>query len=314
MKKNFFYFCCLFIGLTQTVSFAAVAKKESYKRPVLLIEEQKKQIQAYYKRIESTKENLLSLKNQKEEISNKIAAEKKALRGQLIELNSMFSEDDAFQFTAFFDLQRIFEKSYFIEKKSENSMNSLKEFRSNLAQAEVLEQSMAEENQILEQYVQELAENLDMLKVSEIVERSIFPKTISAIAFFERNKGKLPEPIHGILKTNFGKNMDSETGLLTFQKGVRFEVEKDKEVFSVFDGEVRFAGTLKSLGKVIIVEHPGQYVSLYGNMDELFAGQGLKVKQGQVLGRIAQNTFYFEIRNKNIAVDPLQWLSQYAKK
>lgn len=122
-------------------------------------------------------------------------------------------------------------------------------------------------------------------------------------------KGKLPLPVEGQVLSAFGKSYNSQTNLLTFQKGITFGSQPSSEVKAVSDGKVVFAGPLKNYGLITIVEHPGQYYTLYGQMGNVAVSEGAEVHQGDVLGKTANDPFYFEIRNKNVAINPLQWIS-----
>jgi septal ring factor EnvC (AmiA/AmiB activator) len=124
-------------------------------------------------------------------------------------------------------------------------------------------------------------------------------------------KGKLPFPVDGSLVSGFGKSYDPKTNLLTFQKGISLGAKPMAAVKAVAAGKVVFAGPLNNYGLIVIVEHPGQYYTLYGQMGAIASGveNGATVSQGDAVGRTSGEPFYFEIRNKNIAINPLQWLS-----
>ena len=122
-------------------------------------------------------------------------------------------------------------------------------------------------------------------------------------------RGKLPFPVLGRVASSFGKSYNPKTNLLTFQKGITIEAAPMVEVKAVSDGKVVFAGPLKNYGLIAIVEHPGQYYTLYGQMGNVAIAEGAEVKQGRVLGRTSGEPLYFEIRNKNVAIDPIKWLS-----
>jgi septal ring factor EnvC (AmiA/AmiB activator) len=121
-------------------------------------------------------------------------------------------------------------------------------------------------------------------------------------------RGKLPSPIDGPVLSSFGKSYNSKTKLLTFQKGITLGARVGTSVKAVSAGKVVFVGPLKNYGLIVILEHPGQYYSLYGQMGGVAAEMGADLKQGDVLGRTAGEPLYFEIRNKNVAINPMQWL------
>lgn len=122
-------------------------------------------------------------------------------------------------------------------------------------------------------------------------------------------KGKLPFPAEGHVTSAFGKSFNPKTNLLTFQKGITLGSKPAAEVRAVAAGRVVFSGPLKNYGLIAIVEHPGQYYTLYGQMGSVAVSEKAAVKQGDVLGRTAGEPLYFEIRNRNVAINPLQWLA-----
>lgn len=122
-------------------------------------------------------------------------------------------------------------------------------------------------------------------------------------------KGRLPYPVSGTVVSGFGKSYNRKTNLFTFQKGITLEAPPSAQVAAVAAGKVVFAGPLKNYGLIAIVEHPGQYYTLYGQMGSVAVSIGNPVRQGDVLGKTAGEPIYFEIRNKNVAINPIQWLS-----
>ncbi len=96
---------------------------------------------------------------------------------------------------------------------------------------------------------------------------------------------------------------------MTFQKGIGIQAPQNQAVRSVAPGEVVFAGPLKNYGEVVIVEHPGKYFTLYGNLANATVKRGAKVSNATSLGRTSNESLYFEVREKNVAANPLTWLS-----
>lgn len=121
-------------------------------------------------------------------------------------------------------------------------------------------------------------------------------------------KGKLPAPVDGEVLSAFGKSFNPKTNLLTFQKGITLAARASADVKAVSAGKIVFSGPLKNYGLVVIVEHPGQYYTLYGQLGSVAVDLGKLIGQGEVVGRTNGEPLYFEIRNKNVAINPLQWL------
>jgi len=125
-------------------------------------------------------------------------------------------------------------------------------------------------------------------------------------------KGKLPFPADGNVLSGFGKSFNSKTNLLTFQKGITIGVRPSSAVRAVAPGKVVFSGPLKNYGQIVILEHRGQYFSLYGQLGRATVASGATIQQGDTVGQSSGEPLYFEIRNRNVAVNPVQWLANGA--
>lgn len=138
------------------------------------------------------------------------------------------------------------------------------------------------------------------------------PEIISTNAFLD-SKGALPLPIDGgKVLTQFGRTLDSSSQLYVFKKGIEIQPESSSDMYakSVFPGKVVYSGELPSFGKVIIIDHGARYFSLLGYLKSAFKKEGEWVGQSEAVGQLEANRpLYFEIRSKNVAVDPVQWLS-----
>lgn len=131
---------------------------------------------------------------------------------------------------------------------------------------------------------------------------------------FSSLQGRLEAPVPGPLLRGFGRVLDDEFRTQTFRKGVDFAVEIGDPVYSVADGEVRFAGWFRGYGKLVIVDHGEDYFTVLGHLDEIDVEVGDQVRGGDRIG-VAGETgslsgprLYFEIRKGSGALDPADWL------
>ena len=96
-------------------------------------------------------------------------------------------------------------------------------------------------------------------------------------------------------------------------KGVDIRGNDGDRVNAAADGVVVYVGEQKRYGNLVIVRHNDEYLSAYGNNQEIRVHEGEVVKQGQVLASIGSNapkgeTLHFEIRLKGEPEDPLRYL------
>jgi septal ring factor EnvC (AmiA/AmiB activator) len=128
---------------------------------------------------------------------------------------------------------------------------------------------------------------------------------------FDRVKGKLPWPVKGGLLARFGQQRAG--GPLKWQ-GVLIGAERGTQVRSPYHGRVVYADWLPGLGLLIVLDHGGGYMSLYGHNEQLYRRVGDKVSPGDVLAvvgdaaGVGKPALYLEIRKGRQAQDPLLWL------
>ena len=76
-----------------------------------------------------------------------------------------------------------------------------------------------------------------------------------------------------------------------------------------------FADWLRGFGNLLIVDHGGGYMSLYGNNQALLKSVGDSVQAGDHVASIgnsggnAEPGVYFELRHKSKPLDPMGWCS-----
>ncbi len=129
---------------------------------------------------------------------------------------------------------------------------------------------------------------------------------------FARLRGRLPRPVAGRIVEGYGQ---IRAGGLKWQ-GDLFATQRGAPVHAVSQGRVVYADWLAGLGLLIIIDHGGGYMSLYGHNDRLYESVGQRVAAGQTIaqagdsGGSARPELYFEIRKQGKPVDPRLWLAQ----
>lgn len=128
---------------------------------------------------------------------------------------------------------------------------------------------------------------------------------------FKALRGRLRLPVVGDLMARYGsKRGDGPTW-----KGLFIRAREGAEVKSVANGQVIFAEWLRGFGNLIIVDHGGQYMTVYGNNQAVLKQAGDAVKAGDVIasagnsGGNEESGLYFEMRHRGQTFDPLGWVT-----
>ncbi|MBD5205701.1 MAG: peptidoglycan DD-metalloendopeptidase family protein [Bacteroidales bacterium] len=154
-------------------------------------------------------------------------------------------------------------------------------------------------------------------KAAKTIESApVAPKSTSG-GNFASHKGALPRPVSGTFRitSRFGSNSLPDMPNVTYDNpGIDAEVARGAAVTSVFEGTVSGVYMVAGYGTVIIVNHNGYY-TVYGNLGQANVKVGDKVKQGQTLGRAAEDVdnpghgmVHFEVWKNREKQDPAAWI------
>lgn len=127
---------------------------------------------------------------------------------------------------------------------------------------------------------------------------------------FAALKGQLRPPVAGKVAARFG----SKRGDGPSWKGMFIRAAEGADVHTVASGRVVHASWLRGFGNLIIIDHGGQYWSLYANNQSLLRRVGEVVKAGDVIaaagntGGNEESGLYFELRHKGKEFDPASWV------
>ncbi|MCM2331400.1 MAG: peptidoglycan DD-metalloendopeptidase family protein [Pseudomonas sagittaria] len=127
---------------------------------------------------------------------------------------------------------------------------------------------------------------------------------------FAKARGQLPWPVDGRLLARFGTPRGDAR--LKWD-GVLIGAAAGTRVRAIHAGRVVFADWLRGAGMLLIVDHGGGYLSLYGHNQTLLKAAGDQVKAGEAIATVGstggQDTpaLYFAIRQQGQPSDPLRW-------
>jgi septal ring factor EnvC (AmiA/AmiB activator) len=145
-----------------------------------------------------------------------------------------------------------------------------------------------------------------------VAKNEAVPSDEFAGANFSSLKGKLRLPVRGEVTNRFGTSRE-DSGISW--KGLFIRANEGAEVKSVANGRVVFADWLRGFGNLIIVDHGGSYMSLYGNNQALLKQVGETVQAGDAIASVGNsggnetNGLYYELRRQSRPFDPLSWSS-----
>jgi septal ring factor EnvC (AmiA/AmiB activator) len=128
---------------------------------------------------------------------------------------------------------------------------------------------------------------------------------------FARMQGLLPKPVNGTFLHRFGSPRAG--GPQPQWRGEVFAVGEDSPVRAVHDGTTVYADWMRGLGFLVILDHGGDYLTLYGNNRELFARTGQPVARGEIIALAGGTSpvigpgLYFELRHRGDTLNPTAW-------
>tara|TARA_R110002050_G_scaffold290260_1_gene443807 strand:- start:139237 stop:140463 length:1227 start_codon:yes stop_codon:yes gene_type:complete len=146
-------------------------------------------------------------------------------------------------------------------------------------------------------------------------EWSLTPEAKALANGFTANKGKLPWPVEkGTITAKYGIHSHPVLKSIKINNhGVGISTNKGATARAVFEGEISRVIIIPGAGKAVIIRH-GDYLTVYGNLKEVYVSAGDKVKVKQIIGEVitidGKTEIQFEI-HKGVAattMDPSLWL------
>jgi len=126
-----------------------------------------------------------------------------------------------------------------------------------------------------------------------------------------RHKGALRLPTRGVVSNRFGSARQEGSTW----KGLFIRAAAGSEVRAIAGGRVVFADWMRGFGNLLIVDHGGSYLSIYGNNEALLKQTGDTLRGGEVIASVGnsggnpESGLYFELRHQGQPLDPLKWVS-----
>lgn len=119
-------------------------------------------------------------------------------------------------------------------------------------------------------------------------------------------------PVKGQVISYFGSGTGGSVA-----KGIGIRAVEGEKVLAAADGKVIYLNEgLGAWGKTIILEHPGDLITVYAHNSRLLAAVDQQVRRGEAValagstGRANGPQLYFEIRRRDRPQNPLYFLAQ----
>lgn len=132
---------------------------------------------------------------------------------------------------------------------------------------------------------------------------------------YKRNTPKRPKlnislqlPVRGKIIKHFGKGKS-----IIQLNGIEIKGRNRARVRASASGIVKFAGSLRGYGKVIIIQHTSDVSMVYAYLDKIYVKLNQKVRKGEVIGRLGKdylnrnNVLHFELLKNGQPIDPLKY-------
>jgi murein DD-endopeptidase MepM/ murein hydrolase activator NlpD len=123
-----------------------------------------------------------------------------------------------------------------------------------------------------------------------------------------RAEATLAWPLKGVLYSRYGVRGKAR------HDGIDIAAPEGSVVTAAEDGEAIFVGTQSGYGKVVILRHAHNLVTVYAHNSEVLVREGARVARGQVISRVGQTGrttgphLHFEVREGVKPRNPLLYL------
>ena len=142
--------------------------------------------------------------------------------------------------------------------------------------------------------------------IREVYSKKSIKKSKKLSALKAKNKKNWEWPTDGKLTSSFNQAAD--------KKGIEILGLEGQEIRSVAKGKVIYVGEdLAGYGKLIIIKHDNNILSVYGHQQAILVSEGQTVQAGQSIGTMGSTgadevKLLFEIRKDGESIDPINFL------
>jgi murein DD-endopeptidase MepM/ murein hydrolase activator NlpD len=137
----------------------------------------------------------------------------------------------------------------------------------------------------------------------------VVPKTlVLAVPDFGELLPLFSWPVEGPVSSTFGRRRNG------WHRGIDIKADQRAPILAAAGGVVRASGVERRYGRVVKIEHPGGFLTVYAHNDQNKVRVGDRVFPGQLIatigrtGRATAHHLHFEIRHDGLVYNPLYML------
>lgn len=126
--------------------------------------------------------------------------------------------------------------------------------------------------------------------------------------------GRFTWPVSGRITSGFGPRMHPIFRAIRQHRGLDFGARMGSTVVAADTGVVLFSGWYDGYGKIVMIDHGADLVTMYCHLSSFSVGNGDKVSRGQTIARVGSTGLstgphlHFEVRRNGTPVNPLGFL------
>jgi murein DD-endopeptidase MepM/ murein hydrolase activator NlpD len=126
--------------------------------------------------------------------------------------------------------------------------------------------------------------------------------------------GRFTWPVSGRITSGFGNRMHPIFRVVKMHRGLDFGASWGSPIVAADTGVVLFTGWYDGYGKVVMVDHGGDLVTMYCHLSSYGVSTGARVSRGQQIARVGSTGYstgphlHFEVRRNGTPVNPLGFL------
>ncbi|MGL6071591.1 murein hydrolase activator EnvC family protein [Craterilacuibacter sp.] len=126
---------------------------------------------------------------------------------------------------------------------------------------------------------------------------------------FRSLQGRMQLPVSGSIAGRYGSARPEGSSW----KGLFIRSSPGQPVRAVADGSVVYADALRGFGNAVIIDHGGNYMTVYTGLGTIARSSGQTIKGGDTLGNTGtldsgESGLYFELRYMGRPINPQSWM------